>query len=284
MIPFSIVSNNGFQDFWKSVNSDKCLSKLPTTATIRCEALNDVYKCIKEKVIRVLNDSPDNANMTFDAWTDNHKKLSYITYTYHFVDKEWNIRSTVLKTSYFPHPHKATDLVKNFKEMKKEFGIESKRITAVTDGGSNIIKCTELLGIERMGCVGHSCNRLIQHDLLQCGDIEIKKLKDVIIKIKKLQRALTYKFEELKRIHETDQHSQILFMIEELCELDQICEADDRYGEYVDPLDEAAAGASFGGLKSRSSVRWCCTEKIAKCYLENQSRNIYLLFSVHFYN
>lgn len=140
------------------------------------------------------------------------------------------------------------------KKLKKEFGIEQKRITAVTDGRSNIIKCTELLGIERMGCVAHSCNRLIQHDLLQSRDIEIKSSKDIIIKVKKIQRALTYKYEELKRIYERDQQNKILFMIEELCEFGEIFEADNRYGEYVDPLDEAAAGASFGGLKSRSLV------------------------------
>lgn len=271
LLPFTIVSNNGFQDFWSSVNSDNSIAKLPTRTTISCEALYDVYKCVKSKVIDFLDSAPENGHITFDAWTDNHKKLSYTTYTYHFIDKSWNMRSTVLKTSYFPHPHRASDLVVDFNNMRREFGLEAKHLTAVTDGGSNVKKCTELLDILRLGCVAHSCNRLIQHDLLNCDDIEINELRTVIAKMKKVQRALIYKFEELKNIHERDQQNKIQLIIDELCELNDICEADDRYGEYIDSIDECAARASFGGLKSRSSVRWCCTEKLAKCFLENQS-------------
>lgn len=278
LLPFSIVSNDGFKDFWSSVNIDSSIAKLPTRTTISCEALNDVYKCVKSRVIEFLGSAPENGHITFDAWTDNHKKLSYITYTYHFIDKSWKMRSTVLKTSYFPHPHRASDLVEDFKKMRKEFELEAKCLTAVTDGGSNVKKCTELLDILRLGCVAHSCNRLIQHDLLNCEEIEINELKNVIAKMKKVQRALIYKFEQLKSIHERDQQIKIRLIIDELCELNDICEADDRYGEYIDSIDESTSSASFGGLKSKSSVRWCCTEKLSKCFLENQSEfNLFMI-------
>lgn len=267
LLPLSIVEKIGFRDFWKSFQPKE---ELPSRKTVSYEALEDVYICMKTQLIKTLKDVPKRGYITFDTWTDSYRKHSYCTYTYHYL-QNWKMFNTVLKTARFDHPHTGGTLRDNFRLMIKEYNLEDKKIIPITDGGSNVKKCCELLNLQRFGCIAHSCNRLIQHDLLENKDPEIKPIKDVISKIRRTQRSLVYRFSEMKALHDKDKHDTLFLMLEEFNELETEWDCEEQF---CDMLEETDRG-NFDGLKSMSRIRWTCIEKTIKCHLTHQSKANY---------
>lgn len=134
--PLNKEDNPGFKDFWTYLNN---ALDLPSRTTVSIGALDDIYLCVKNKLIERLSTSGSHATVTFDAWTDNHKRISYITYTYHFIEN-WSMRTAVLKTSSFTHPYTSKRIKDDFESTMAEFNVLNKRISVVTDGASTMKK------------------------------------------------------------------------------------------------------------------------------------------------
>lgn len=264
LLPFSTGDCVGFKDFWKVFRPN---DEIPSRKTISNEALDDLYICMKNQLIKVLESAPKRGFITFDAWTDSFKKSSYVTYTYHYMSYDWCMESTVLKTMYFDRPHTGQALSENFQKVLKEFKIENKCISVVTDGGSNVILCSNLLNLHRFGCIAHSCNRLIQHDLLESKDPDIKKINEVIAKLRKTQRALMYRHSELHKMHENDKHMKLYQMLEEFCETEGVWTSEEQFCQELQENNND----NFNGLTAISRVRWNCLLKTTRCHLNHQS-------------
>lgn len=58
LLPFSTVENDGFKDFWNSMNINN--TKLPTRPNVSNNALDDMYKILKERLIMKLKSSSGN--------------------------------------------------------------------------------------------------------------------------------------------------------------------------------------------------------------------------------
>lgn len=58
LLPFSTVENDGFKDFWNSLNFNN--TKLPTRPNVSNNALDDMYKVLKERLIMNLKSSAGN--------------------------------------------------------------------------------------------------------------------------------------------------------------------------------------------------------------------------------
>lgn len=191
---------------------------------------------------------------------------------------DWKICSTVLKTARFDHPHTAESLRDNFRSVAREYLIENKSLIAITDGGSNMIKCLELLNIMRMGCIAHSCNRLIVHDLMKNN--LMGPFQKILLKMKKAQRRLCFKHVELKQRAETDRQNKLNLMLEELS---YIYEASITGQQFVDDEDflqmeqefsdeVSRTNSDFYGLHSPNPIRWGCLNSTIKCFLSHQSK------------
>lgn len=48
--------------------------------------------------------------MTTDMWTDDYRKLSYLSLTVHYIDDEWNLKERVLSTKHFEESHTAVHI------------------------------------------------------------------------------------------------------------------------------------------------------------------------------
>lgn len=275
LLPFSMVENVGFTDFWD--DNFKHSDALPSRSTVSREALDDVYVYMKEKLVNDLKNASKHGAITFDAWTDRFSKHSYITYTYHYMH-EWTMKSTILKTSHFDRPHTAESLKENFLSTVAEYSIDDKHLIGITDGGSNMIKCLEILNIKRIGCLAHSCNRLIVHDLLK--NEKMKPFLEIFTKLKTSQRKLRFKYTELKQRAEEDRQSKLYSMIEQLSDLDRACELENRYlddavyheleEEFSKELEKS--NSNFYGLYSSSPVRWNCLYNTIECNLRHQGK------------
>lgn len=54
LLPFKMVDNKGFNDFWASLNNDLAL---PTRQTISVSGIDDMYSCMKKELIVRLENS-----------------------------------------------------------------------------------------------------------------------------------------------------------------------------------------------------------------------------------
>lgn len=209
LAPLSTVENSGFKAFWTFVNTPY---ELPSRSTIAIGAIDDLYVCCKDKLIERLTNSPSHATITFDGWTDNHKRISYVTYTYHYTEN-WRMKTAVLKTASFPHPHTSERIKEDYEETLAEFNVLNKNLTVVTDGASSMKKASELLQVYRFYCLGHIMHLLITKDLLKHKDMQ--PLRDLNLKMRKIHKKLMYKHEELRELNDESIQNKILGIIEE---------------------------------------------------------------------
>lgn len=149
---FNKVEKPGFRQFWNQYNSSY---KLPCRSTIEISALDDLYACCKIRMIEMLEKAPVHATVTFDCWSDNVKRRSFIGYTYHFMDENWEIKTAVLKVGSLQRPHSGEKIKNDFQRTMSTFKLERKRISVVTDGGSDVVKASELLNVHRSGCISY---------------------------------------------------------------------------------------------------------------------------------
>lgn len=204
LLPFNTVTKDGFKDFWNSTN-DSPNETLPCRATVSVSALDDLYDIYRKKFLEVLSATPEHGTITFDCWTDAARRAAYVTYTYHYMHN-WAIKTAVLKTSVLARPHTGERLKEDFEETIREYQLSNKKLTAVTDGGANVKKACELLYLYRSGCIGHIVHNVIMVDLMKNTAVQV--IVELWAHIRQIQQKLTYKFSELKSIHDAENHEE----------------------------------------------------------------------------
>lgn len=209
LLPLSTVEKSGFNGFWKYLNG---MHRLPSRSTVSISALDDLYLCCKNKLIERLTNSTSHATITFDGWSDRHKRISYFTYTYHYMES-WKMKSVVLKTAMFAHPHTSQRIKEDFESTLAEFNVLNKKISVVTDGAASMIKASELLSVYRFYCIGHIVHLLVRIDLMQHKNMA--GLRALRMKLRKIHRKLIYKHEELCTINDEATQLKILSLMEE---------------------------------------------------------------------
>lgn len=209
LLPLSTVEKKGFNGFWQYLNK---AYTLPSRSTVSIGALDDLYLCCKNKLIEILAKSSTHATVSFDGWSDSHKHISYFTYTYHFM-YEWQMKSVVLETAAFPHPHTAERIKDDFELTLAEFNVLEKKVSVVTDGARSMEKAAKLLNVFRSYCVGHIIHLLVRVDLLKHD--RMQPLRDLRSKMRLIHRKLIYKHEDMSAIHDENKQEKILLLLEE---------------------------------------------------------------------
>lgn len=219
LMPFSIVEKKGFRDLWKETKQDA--GELPSRTTVAAGALDETYICFKNRLIEVLARAPKFATMTFDLWTDNHKRISYITTTYHYMC-DWEIKTFVLKTSAFGYSSASGENIKHHIECTlKEFNLTEKKITAVTDGGTNVIKACRLLNMFRMNCIAHSIHLLIMFDLIKHPEMK-DFFKKFLRRLREVHHALIFKYRELKLYDDERKQKHFLDAVKDAADMGRV--------------------------------------------------------------
>lgn len=194
LLPFSIVEKRGFNDFWNECQFTR--NKIPSRTTVSGSALDETYLCFKTRLIQVLTFAPTFGTITTDFWKDKYKQMSYITYTYHFIDN-WKINSYVLKTCAFDQSATAENIITHYENTLTDLKLTNKKVIFVTDGGSNLKKACRLMNVIRLDCIAHKIHLLITKDLVQHESM--KNFFQVFLeKMHKVHYALLFKYRELK--------------------------------------------------------------------------------------
>lgn len=184
-------------------------------------SLNEIYEDCKSYVKeRIKTDCPDHASLTFDLWSDKHRRRSYITFTLHFIDSRFRMINLTLATIHFPERHTGINIHAEIEKILFEFGLDEKKLYMVTDAGkyisfalksfnasvtnyifnsgSNCRLACELGNFENLLCVGHGLHNLITKD----GFKKTSTIFNLVTKVKNIVKALRYRtslFEKLSK-------------------------------------------------------------------------------------
>lgn len=201
--------------------------------------------------------------MAFDSYTEKHRHRSFNTYTHHFINDDWRLDSRVLKTSLFGGSHTGQNL--DFNRMVADFGLQNKKIVCITDSASNMVLACRLIGNNRIPCIAHKANSLIQKDFMADDSSQI--IRDLLSKVRKGQKKLLYRHEELKSLRNEDNQHTLGLFFNEIADIEQAIEAENQF---VDAdYDFTQLENNFTGMKAINNIRWNCIHKFAKCYSDN---------------
>ena len=191
MMPFSTVSNKGFQDM---LHTFEPRYVLPDRKTITQHYMPDMYQREKMKITRAMEKDLIFFSITTDGWTSraNH---SYITHTVHYIDESWKLCSHLLDTAELSSGHTGVNLASELQESLQHWNLEVSKLVAVTtDNAKNIVNAIEILEWQHFGCFAHT---------LQLG---VKKAMDVPQISKALGRAKRL----VSHFHHSSKSSSIL--------------------------------------------------------------------------
>lgn len=200
MRPFDVVCDEGFLKLADELISigarhgiiaAKYVLPHPTTLSRKvAEVAEELREAIKPAVRQAIEEG--RCAFTVDMWTDDYKKVAYITATAHYVNDEWELVSLVLFTCDFPPEKKTGDNIR--KELVRrcaKLGYEEailENVVFVTDQGANIINA--LRPYTRMSCTAHILNTVLRHTF--DDEYLAEQLPELQKSLKKVKAIVTF--------------------------------------------------------------------------------------------
>lgn len=164
--PFEIITGQGFREFAQEmINIGSKYGYLqvdelfPHPTTISRNIIKSA-DFLKKKIALNLKDIFEivGGAFTSDMWTDDYRKISYISLTVHYIDDTWKMKEQILAASKFPDVrHTADNIKKVILNILKGYNLvpdsSMKRYTFVTDSASNYISAFK--GLNHIPCFAH---------------------------------------------------------------------------------------------------------------------------------
>lgn len=161
MRPLSIVNGAGFQRFCRELNPQY---HVPSATTIS-RHVDMLYDVTKDKLITDMSGS--DVALTTDCWTSICCK-PYITLTGHYikVEKDWQLKNSVLATRATEDKHTGVNLAQHVTEIRNEFLVQC--VPAITtDNAANMLVASKEAGLPHVPCFSHSLQLSINNGLKQ---------------------------------------------------------------------------------------------------------------------
>ena len=124
-------------------------------STFQKQPFQVYYSTLREQVVTELS-SVKYFSATTDLWSSIGLR-PYLSYTVHYIDSTWTLKSMCLQTHYMPD-HTADSLVDALTTLQS-WNLQQVCIT--TDNGSNIVKATRDLQWVPLSCFGHNLHLAI---------------------------------------------------------------------------------------------------------------------------
>ena len=142
----------------------------PFTARRNIEICATEGRAIVAKRLRELIATDVSMASTIDLWTDNVKKVAYISVTVHYIDEEFVLFDRTLHVKPVrDESHTVGMVLDEFKEALDIFGIKYlvfDKITVVADGGSNIVAEDGISSeFDLLGCIDHKISNCLTYVL-----------------------------------------------------------------------------------------------------------------------
>ena len=153
MLPVHTVEKEGFQKLVRTFDSQY---HLPNRKYFSNTAIPTLYASTRDKVSDSISIAKHYAATT-DLWSGVTSTL-YMSYTVHFIDQEWNLRSWCLQTLLIPQDHDANTLADAMVETLDNWGlVPCNQVCLTTDDGSSIVcAASQCLKWNFLSCFGHN--------------------------------------------------------------------------------------------------------------------------------
>ena len=156
MLPISTVEKPGFKAMLRKFNPRYSLpSRNHFTKVSIPELVAETKGSIETQIV---DGNIEYFSATTDLWTSAAGD-PYITFTCHFINRCWELRSYCLQTHYLPQDHNATNIKEVLDETLELWHLEAAKLVGITtDSGSNVKLACKLLNWRRLSCFGHNLN------------------------------------------------------------------------------------------------------------------------------
>ncbi len=129
--------------------------EIPSRNYFSRTALPELYTEIREKIRSELASVTDFA-ATSDLWSS-QGMIPYISYTIHFLNKDWQLQARCIQTKYLPEDHTGEMIAESMEETLSMWNLKSEcQVCITTDSGSNIVNAARRLSWPRLSCFGHN--------------------------------------------------------------------------------------------------------------------------------
>jgi len=163
MLPVCTVEKESFQ---KLVRTFDPQYQLPSQKYFSNTAMSALYTSTRDKVSDSISATKHYAATT-DLWPSVTSTSSYMSYTVHFIDQEWNLKSWCLQTLFIPQDHDANGLTDIMVETLDNWGLDPRNQVCITTDNINSIVCTtsESLNWNCLGCFGYNLHLAVVNSL-----------------------------------------------------------------------------------------------------------------------
>ena len=209
MMPIHTVEKEGFKALLERFDSKY---ELPSQKYFSQTALPALYAKTREAVNKELEEVKEAGYFaaTTDLWSSATSE-PYISYTVHFINRNWELHSRCLQTMFMPEQHTGENIAEAIQVTLEAWGLpEAHQVCLTTDSGSNIISAAERLEMTRLACFGHNLHLSVTNALK-----DDPRLSRAVGVCKKIVSAFSYSWKkksELSRVQsemELPQHSLI---------------------------------------------------------------------------
>lgn len=169
--PYSFVEDEGFRNLMLKAQPQY---KVPCREYFKQTIIPKMYAQCKEEVESMLLPS-ECLSITSDMWTNSVNKDSFISFTAHWIDNDYNYKHIVLNARHFPGSHNSENISRMLNNMIMEWNLKNKIYLVIRDSGSNIVKGVKDTNLKSESCFLHNLH-LIVTDALNSQ----RAVKDII--------------------------------------------------------------------------------------------------------
>ena len=162
MRPPHMMKGTGFRSAMKVIEPNYVV---PHPTTFTRTYVPEAYQELKKIVLEKLKDAI-HLNLSTDLWTDNFRKIAYITIVAHFITSKWKCRRYALSTRAFLDDHTGENIRRDLQHAVDEFKLKDidATPTLVCDQGSNVLLAGRLMRWFQINCAAHVFNLAIASD------------------------------------------------------------------------------------------------------------------------
>ena len=159
--PFNIVNNDGFRRLMQAAEPRYTL---PSDKHVREVLLPDIYTAVKAKINERLGEA-EFVSVTTDTWTTPMSTESLISFTAHWLDKQWDRRSAVLHCTRMSGSHTASNIATTILALIDNWQLTDRIHVILRDNAKNMTKGMQEAGLPSMGCVAHTLQLSVKRGL-----------------------------------------------------------------------------------------------------------------------
>ncbi|KAL2083380.1 hypothetical protein ACEWY4_021153 [Coilia grayii] len=161
--PLSLVSKVGFR---RTIQHLEPRYNMPSRHYILEKAIPQIHKDVRDDIAKQV-ESTNALSFTTDMWSCDHRPLSLLSLTAHWIGPDFSPKSTVLHAREFRGTHSANAITDAVEHMLRAWNIDKKKVHVILrDNAANIKKALDQLGVPSLGCFAHTLQLVVQHGLL----------------------------------------------------------------------------------------------------------------------